>query len=150
MAVNRKIHEMTDCITFIHSCGAIRELIPDFIDAGFDILNPVQISASNMNPLELKNEFGKDIVFWGGGIDTQHTLPFGTPDEVYAEVRRNIEIFSEGGGFVFNAVHNVQSNVPTENILSMFRAINDSREINPEDKALNPFLSSPAWRKGES
>ncbi len=128
-AVNRRVHELTGCKTFIHSCGAVRELIPDFIDAGFDILNPVQISARGMDPSGLKKEFGSDIVFWGGGIDTQHTLPFGTPEEVYSEVLRNIDIFGAGGGFVFNSIHNVQSNVPTENILAMFRALNDARKL---------------------
>lgn len=127
--VNKKIHELTGWKTFIHSCGAVSELIPDLIDAGFDILNPVQISAAGMDARKLKEEFGKDIVFWGGGVDTQHTLPFGTPEEVYREVRENIEIFNEGGGFVFNAVHNVQSNVPLGNILAMFRAVNDARGL---------------------
>lgn len=129
-ALNDKIHEITNWKTFIHSCGAIYELIPDFIEAGFDILNPVQISAEGMDARRLKSDFGKDIVFWGGGIDTQHTLPFGTPDEVYKEVRKNIEIFADGGGYVFNSVHNVQSNVPLENILAMFNALNDVRGIN--------------------
>jgi hypothetical protein len=128
-AVNRKIHELTGCKTFIHSCGAVFDLVPEFIEAGFDILNPVQISATGMSPAGLKQEFGNDIVFWGGGIDTQKTLPFGTPDEVYREARKNIEIFGEGGGFVFNSVHNVQSNVPLENILAMLRAVNDARGI---------------------
>jgi hypothetical protein len=127
-AVNTKIHEMTRWKTFIHSCGAIFELIPDLIDAGFDILNPVQISARGMDARRLKQEFGKDIVFWGGGIDTQKTLPFGTPEEVYREVRGNIDVFGEGGGYVFNSVHNIQSNVPVENILAMFRALDDARE----------------------
>jgi len=128
-AVNDKIHELTNWKIFIHSCGAIYDLIPDLIDAGFDILNPVQISADGMDPKRLKSEFGKDIVFWGGGIDTQKTLPFGTPDEVYREVRKNIEILSPGGGFVFNTVHNIQSNVPVENIIAMIRALNDVRGI---------------------
>ncbi len=128
-AVNDKIHQLTGWKIFIHSCGAVYDLIPDFIEAGFDILNPVQISARGMDPAKLKKEFGKDIVFWGGGIDTQRTLPFGTPGEVYREVRKNIEIFSPGGGFVFNAVHNIQSNVPVENVLAMFRALNDIRGI---------------------
>jgi uroporphyrinogen-III decarboxylase len=128
-ALNDKIHELTNWKTFIHSCGAIYELIPDLIDAGFDILNPVQISADGMDAKKLKSEFGKEIVFWGGGIDTQHTLPFGTPEEVYREVRENIEIFSDGGGYVFNSVHNVQSNVPVNNILAMFNALNDVRGI---------------------
>jgi len=126
-AVNDKIHELTNWKIFIHSCGAICELIPDFIEAGFDILNPVQISADGMDPNWLKKEFGDDIVFWGGGIDTQHILPFGTPAEVYKETCKNIDIFSPGGGFVFNTVHNIQSNVPIENLLAMFRALNDVR-----------------------
>jgi hypothetical protein len=128
-AVNDKIHELTDWKVFIHSCGSIHELIPDLIEAGFDILNPVQISAKGMDPQRLKKEFGNDIVFWGGGVDTQKTLPFGTPEEVYREVRKNIDIFNPGGGFVFNTVHNIQSNVPVENILAMFRALDDARDI---------------------
>jgi hypothetical protein len=126
-AVNNKIHQLTNWKTFIHSCGAVFELIPDFIEAGFDILNPVQCSAAGMYPKTLKAEFGRDIVFWGGGVDTQKTLPFGTPDQVYKEVSERIEIFADGGGFVFNSIHNVQSNVPTENLLAMFRAVNDAR-----------------------
>lgn len=128
-AINDKIHELTDWKIFIHSCGSIYDLIPDLIDTGFDVLNPVQISAKGMDAKKLKNEFGKDIVFWGGGVDTQKTLPFGTPEDVYREVRERIEILSEGGGFVFNPIHNIQSNVPLENILSMFRAVNDARGI---------------------
>jgi len=125
-AVNDQIHRLTNWKTFIHSCGAVRLFIPEFIAAGFDVLNPVQCSAKGMDPRELKREFGRDIVFWGGGVDTQKTLPFGTPDEVYREVRERIEIFAEGGGFVFNSTHNVQSNVPTENLLALFRAVKDS------------------------
>ena len=128
-AVNDKIHKLTKWKTFIHSCGSVYELIPDFIEAGFDVLNPVQCSAEGMEPGKLKKEFGKDIVFWGGGVDTQNTLPFGTPKEVYKEVTERIEIFAEGSGYVFNAIHNIQSNVPTENILAMFRALNDARGI---------------------
>ncbi len=127
--LNDKIHKLTNWKTFIHSCGAIYELIPDLIDAGFDVLNPVQISATGMDPKRLKNEFGKDIVFWGGGIDTQHTLPFGTPEDVYNEVIKNFEIFNEGGGYIFNPVHNIQSNVPIENIIAMLNALNDVRGI---------------------
>lgn len=128
-AINDKIHELTDWKIFIHSCGAIYDLIPDLIDAGFDVLNPVQVSAKGMDAQNLKNEFGKDLVFWGGGVDTQKTLPFGTPDQVYKEVRERIDIFGEDGGFVFNSIHNIQSNVPVENILSMFRAVNDARGL---------------------
>jgi hypothetical protein len=126
-AVNRKIHELTNWKTFIHSCGAIFDLIPDFIEAGFDILNPVQCSAEGMDPRRLKKEYGRNIVFWGGGVDTQKTLPFGTPEQVHKEVSERIEIFAEGGGFVFNSIHNVQSNVPTENLLAMFKAVDEAR-----------------------
>ena len=128
-AVNDKIHELTSWKTFIHSCGAVYELIPDLIEAGFDVLNPVQCSAEGMDPRRLKKEFGKDIVFWGGGVDTQNTLPFGNPDEIYGEVSERIEIFSEGSGYVYNSIHNIQSNVPTENILAIFKAVNDARGI---------------------
>ncbi len=125
--INDAIHARTGWKTFIHSCGAVRDLIPEFIEAGFDILNPVQTSAVNMDPRELKQEFGKDLVFWGGGVNTQKTLPFGTPEEVYREVRERIEIFGEGGGFVFNSIHNVQSNIPIENLLALHRALADAR-----------------------
>ena len=128
-AINEKIHELTDWKIFIHSCGAIYDLIPDLIEAGFDVLNPVQVSATGMDAERLKKEFGKDLVFWGGGVDTQKTLPFGTPEEVYREVRERIDIFNDGGGYVFNPIHNIQSNVPVENILAMFRAVNDARGI---------------------
>jgi len=126
-AINDKIHELTNWKTFIHSCGGIYPLIPDMIEAGFDILNPVQCSATDMDPVRLKKEFGNDLVFWGGGVDTQKTLPFGTADEVYKEVTERIEIFRENSGFVFTSIHNVQSNVPVENMLAMFKAINDAR-----------------------
>lgn len=124
--VNDLVHSKSNWKTFIHSCGAVRELIPEFIDAGFDILNPVQCSATGMDPAQIKNEFGKDIVFWGGGVDTQNTLPFGSPEDVYNEVRKRIEIFNRNGGFVFNAIHNVQAKSPIENLLAMFKAIKDS------------------------
>ncbi len=126
-AVNAQIHKLTKWKTFIHSCGGIFPLIPELIEAGFDVLNPVQCSADGMEAKRLKNEFGKQVVFWGGGVDTQKTLPFGRPEEVYREVRQRIDIFAPGGGFVFNSIHNVQSNVPVENLLAMFRAVNDGR-----------------------
>lgn len=125
--VNDWIHQHTPWRSFIHSCGSIMALLPDIIDAGFDILNPVQCSAADMAPETLKARFGDRITFWGGGIDTQKTLPFGTPDEVYAEARERIRIFAPGGGFVFNTVHNVQARVPTENLLALYRAVNDHR-----------------------
>jgi len=124
--VNDLVHQKTNWKTFIHSCGAVCELVPEFIEAGFDILNPVQCSADGMDPKRLKNQFGSSIVFWGGGVDTQKTLPFGTPDEVYSEVRQRIDVLNENSGFVFNAIHNVQGNIPVENILALFRAIKDS------------------------
>lgn len=125
-AVNDRIHKLTKWKTFIHSCGAVAPFVPEFIEAGFDVLNPVQCSATGMDPRTLKREYGGEVVFWGGGVDTQKTLPFGSPDDVYREVRERIDILSPGGGFVFNGIHNVQSNVPVENLLAMFRAVKDS------------------------
>ena len=126
VAVNRRIHEKTKWKTFIHTCGSVVDLIPDLIEAGFDILNPVQTAAAGMDPRRLKKEFGRQIVFWGGGTDTQHTMAFGKPEEVYREVRERIEIFGDGGGFVFDSVHNIQATTPTENLLAMFKAIRES------------------------
>jgi len=120
------IHEHTSWKVFIHSCGGIRPLIPDIIDAGFDILNPVQCSAEGMEPEGLKNDFGNELVFWGGGIDTQKTLPFGTPEEVYEQVSERIRIFNRNGGYVFNAIHNIQAGTPVENVLAMLDAVRDS------------------------
>jgi len=108
----------------MHNCGSIYEFFPDLIDAGIDIINPVQISAKNMEPEKLKREFGNDICFWGGGVDTQHVLPYGTEDEVRKQVRENAEIFSHGGGYVFNPVHCVQAGVPPKNIIAAFDEIN--------------------------
>ncbi len=114
------IKKKTDAKLFYHSCGATRGLIPDLIETGFDILNPVQVSAKGMNTRELKAEFGKDIVFWGGGVDTQQVLPFGKPQEVVDEVKRRIDDLAPGGGFIFAAIHNIQAYVPPENILAAF------------------------------
>ncbi len=125
--VNDWVHDKTSWFTFIHSCGGVEPLIGDFIEAGFDILNPVQCSAAGMAPEHIKNAYGADIVFWGGGVDTQRTLPFGTPEEVREEVRRRVEVFAEGGGYVFNAIHNVQANCPTENVMAMFEAFDECR-----------------------
>ena len=121
--INDWIHAHTGWKTFKHSCGAIRTLIPSIIEAGFDILNPVQCSAAGMDAARRKADFGADLVFWGGGIDTQKTLMFGTPGDVRDEVRRRVEIFGRGGGFVFNAVHNIQGNVPVRNVTAMFDAL---------------------------
>jgi uroporphyrinogen decarboxylase len=107
---------------FYHTCGAVRPLIADLIDAGIDILNPVQISAADMDLLELKREFGRDLVFWGGGVDTQGVLGQASPAEVKEHVRQNIEALAPGGGFVFAAVHDIQANVPPENIMAMWEA----------------------------
>lgn len=126
--VNDWIHRHTPWKTFIHSCGSVWALIPDFIEAGFDILNPVQCSAAHMDPMELKRRFGDRLVFWGGGVDTQRTLPFGTPEEVRAEVRERIRIFGEGGGYVFNTTHNVQAGVPKENLLALYEAYRESSQ----------------------
>jgi len=123
--INDWIHDHTPWKTFKHSCGAVFSLIPSFIEAGFDILNPVQCSATGMDPLRLKKEFGTDLVFWGGGVDTQKTLAFGTPSEVREEVLRRCEIFAKGGGFVFNAVHNVQANTPAANVAAMIEAVKE-------------------------
>jgi hypothetical protein len=119
--VNDWVHRNTTWKTFIHSCGSVWALVDDFINAGFDILNPVQCSAARMNPFDLKSKFGNRITFWGGGVDTQATLPFGSPREVREEVRERIRAFGPGGGFVFNAVHNIQALVPAENVLTMYR-----------------------------
>lgn len=104
---------------FLHSCGAIKPMIPDLIDAGVDILNPIQVGASDMDTKALKKEFGDCLTFWGGGIDTQNVLPFGTPNEVKDEVKRRIEDLAPGGGFVFNTIHNIQADVPPQNIEAM-------------------------------
>jgi hypothetical protein len=125
LQVNNWIHSHTPWKSFIHSCGSVAKLIPDFIDAGFDILNPVQISAAGMEPAGLKTNFGEKIVFWGGGVDTQQVLPFGTPQQVRAQVQENIRIFGQRGGFVFNTIHNVQARIPLANLLALYQAVKD-------------------------
>ncbi len=110
---------------FFHSCGNIRPLIPDFIELGVDVLNPVHIRATGMDPVELKRDFGKDVVFWGGGVDTQGVLPNGTPQQVKDDVRRNIEALAPGGGYVFNTVHNIQADVPAQNMVAMYEALQE-------------------------
>jgi len=125
--INDWIHANTSWKTFKHSCGSVISLIPSFIESGFDILNPVQCSAAGMEPENLKNQFGADLVFWGGGVDTQKTLMFGTAEDVRTEVRKRCEIFGKNGGFVFNAVHNIQGNVPIKNVVAMFEAL---KEVN--------------------
>lgn len=120
------IHKNTRWKIFMHCCGGIRLLLEDIIDAGFDIISPVQTSAEGMEAQGLKDDFGDRLVFWGGGVDTQKTLPFGSPEDVYDEVREKIRIFNEGGGFVFNSVHNIQACTPVENIMAMIEGIKDS------------------------
>ncbi|HOC69164.1 MAG: methylcobalamin:coenzyme M methyltransferase [Candidatus Hydrogenedentes bacterium ADurb.Bin101] len=107
----------------LHCCGGVRELLPGLIDAGLDAINPVQTSCRGMEPQSLKREFGSDMVFWGGGCDTQQVLPLGTPAEVADHVRAQVEALSPGGGFVFQQVHNIVANVPTENIMAMYRTL---------------------------
>ena len=116
------IKSRTRARLWYHSCGAIAEYIPDLIDNGADVLNPVQISAKGMEPARLKAEFGKRVAFWGGGVDSQHVLPGGPPEQVRENVRQNLAAFKPGGGYVFNNVHNIQADVPPENILAMYDA----------------------------
>jgi uroporphyrinogen decarboxylase len=117
--------QLANVKVMLHCCGGVRELLPDLIDAGLDAINPVQISCAGMNARELKEEFGKDIVFWGGGCDTQTILPNATPDEVRRQVREQVRILSPGGGFVFQQVHNILANVPPENIVAMYEGVHE-------------------------
>jgi len=110
---------------FFHCCGSVRDLIPDLIDVGVDIINPVQVSAKGMGTKELKRLFGSDITFWGGGVDTQKILPWGTPERVRDEVKRRIDDLAPGGGFVFSAVHNIQADVPTANLIAMWETLQE-------------------------
>ena len=110
---------------FYHSCGAVAPLLPDLIESGIDILNPVQVSAAGMDTKELKRRFGKDLTFYGGGVDTQRVLPRGTPQDVRDEVRRRIDDLAPGGGFIFNTVHNIQADVPPKNIMAMWEALQE-------------------------
>jgi uroporphyrinogen-III decarboxylase len=121
--MNDWIHRNTGWKTFKHSCGAVEPLMQNFIDSGFDIINPVQINARDMDPVKLKEKYGNDLVFWGGGADTQKILPFGTPEEVSDHVKRECEILSVNGGFVFNTVHNIQANTPVENVVAMVETV---------------------------
>jgi uroporphyrinogen decarboxylase len=120
------IHARSGAKIFFHSCGSIRPLIPDFIEIGVEILNPVQVNAANMDSAELKREFGRDLTFWGGGVDTQTAFDEShTPEEVRRDVRKRLEDFMPGGGFVFNTVHNIQGNVPPENIMAMWQTLQE-------------------------
>jgi hypothetical protein len=118
--INDWVHAKTSWKTLYHSCGSIIGLLDDFWEAGVDILNPIQLSAAGMDPEYLKSNYGDKFVFWGGGVDTQHTLPFGTEEEVKEEVVFNRRVFGKGGGFVLAPVHNIQANVPVENVLALY------------------------------
>jgi hypothetical protein len=125
--VNDWIHQNTGWKTFKHSCGSVETLMAHFIRAGFDIINPVQINAAGMEPEKLKEKYGRDLVFWGGGVDTQGAFAFGTPAQVKDQVRRQCEILNKDGGFVFNTIHNIQANVPFENVIAMLDALQELR-----------------------
>ena len=124
-AVNGWIHRHTNWKTFKHSCGSVERFIPSLVESGFDILNPVQCSAAGMGAEHLKASYVDNLVFWGGGVDTQKVLPFGAPSEVRQQVLERCEVFSRGGGFVFNSIHNIQARTPVENIVAMIDAVNE-------------------------
>ena len=126
--LNEYVHEHSSMKTLLHSCGSLYPIIPDLIEAGYDILNPVQTSAYQMDSAVLKREFGKDITFWGGGCNTRTILNHATPKEVYEHCRRMIDIFNRDGGYVFNQEHNILPDVPTENIVAMYQAVADARK----------------------
>jgi hypothetical protein len=133
--INAWVHEHTGWKTWKHCCGSIPGFMPHLVRSGLDCINPVQTSAAGMGPEGLKRRHGGSITFWGGGVDTQRTLAFGTPEEVYDEVRERIRVFAPGGGFVFNPVHNVQANTPPENIDAMFQAARDGGHYPMRDDA---------------
>ncbi|HJW83014.1 MAG TPA: uroporphyrinogen decarboxylase family protein, partial [Anaerolineae bacterium] len=119
------IHSRSKAKIFFHSCGSVRAVIPDLIEIGCDILNPVQVSAARMDSGELKREYGKDLTFWGGGVDTQRVLGIGAPQQVREEVKRRVTDLMPDGGFIFNTVHNIQGNVPPENVMAMWEALQE-------------------------
>ncbi len=123
--INQWVHGVTNWHTLKHSCGAIYPFIPKLIEVGFDSLNPVQCSANGMDPQRLKDEFGDHILYWGGGVDTQKVLPFGTPQQVRKQVLQRCDIFSKGGGYIFNSIHIVQCNTPIENVVAMIDAVHE-------------------------
>lgn len=116
------IKSLTPAKIWYHTCGSCIEFIPDLIDNGIDILNPIQTSASNMEPQNLKTKFGEQLVFWGGGIDAQHILPYANPEKIRDEVKNNLDIFKKDGGYIFNNVHNIQAEVPAANIVALYDA----------------------------
>jgi uroporphyrinogen decarboxylase len=117
------VHKHSGMKTFLHSCGSIYRLMPDLIEAGYDVINPVQTVTQDMEPERLKREFGNDITFWGGGMNTRAILNHAAPQQVYDYARRMIDIFAPGGGFVFNQEHNVMPDVPPENLIAMYKAV---------------------------
>jgi uroporphyrinogen decarboxylase len=119
------VHQHSRMHTFLHSCGSIHALLPDLIEAGFEVINPVQTACRDMDPVRLKREFGSDITFWGGGVDTRTVLNHGTPASVREDVLTRLKIFAPGGGFVFNTIHNILPDVPPENIVAMFEAVEE-------------------------
>lgn len=119
------VHKHSSMHTFLHSCGSIHAVLPDLIEAGFDVINPVQTNCLNMEPERLKKDFGKDITFWGGGVDTRAVLNVATPAQVREDVLNRLKIFAPGGGFVFNTVHNILPDVPPENIVAMYEAVEE-------------------------
>ena len=131
--IKPRLQEVFECVKtnaprakrFFHSCGNVRPLIPDFLEIGVQILNPVHVRASGMDPFQLKIDFGDKITFWGGGVDTQGVLPMGTPDEVREDVKRNLEAFMPGGGYVFNTIHDIQADVPAENLVAMIETLHE-------------------------
>jgi uroporphyrinogen decarboxylase len=122
------VRKRTKAKILFHSDGAMSEFIPDLIEIGVDILNPIQINCTGMDPFRIKKEFGKDLAFWGAGVETQRILPFGTPDEVREDVKRNIEAMREDGGFIFSTVHNVQRGVPVKNFIAMWETFMENRD----------------------
>jgi hypothetical protein len=123
--INDWIHDHTTWKTFKHSCGSVERFMRSFVECGFDIINPVQCSATNMEADHLKREFGRDLVFWGGGVDTQHVLPFGSAEEVRTQVLERCEVFGDGGGFVFNTIHNIQAGTPVANVVALIDAVDE-------------------------
>jgi uroporphyrinogen-III decarboxylase len=126
--VNNWIHQNTGWKTFKHCCGSIAPLLDTIIDMGFDIINPVQINAAGMDPHFLKETFGNRVTFWGGGIDTQKVLPLATPQQVKEQTHQLCDLFGKNGGFVFNSIHNIQANVPVENVIALMDAIGEIRK----------------------
>jgi hypothetical protein len=131
--MNGWIHKNTSWKTFKHSCGAVEKFMESFIESGFDIINPVQCSATGMDPAHLKEKYGDRLVFWGGGLDTQQTLPFGTPAEVRKQVLERCETFCKNGGFVFDTIHNIQALTPVENIVAMVDAVREFNGQRPKE-----------------